>query len=80
MREFLPNNVGTLIDKFGKLYPEANLLELKKLAVSDYEKFFLLVGVMCQYKDEFSNEEINILRNKIIHGERNISSLICNGL
>lgn len=66
MREFLPNNVGTLIDKFGKLYPEANLLELKKLAVSDYEKFFLLVGVMCQYKDEFSNEEINILRNKIM--------------
>ena len=52
MREFLPNNVGTLIDKFGKLYPEANLLELKKLAVSDYEKFFLLVGVMCHYKDE----------------------------
>lgn len=69
----LPDNILLLINRVKKMYPEINLIELEKLYMMDYEKFFLLVVVMTQYKEEFQADEINILKSKIIE----LDSLKC---
>lgn len=62
----LENNILLLINRVKKMYPEISLIELEKLYLIDYEKFFLLVGIMLQYKEEITNDEINVLWSKII--------------